>query len=152
MSCSSSMRLLCVLVVVVASALVGGCYRVRVRSGLPPADPPPEYDFRWRHGYLFGLLTEDTDLELSRVCSSGWAELQEQGDLLTGVATVATLGLYAPRRVTVVCAVATVSPEPPLYGYDTQRVTDVAYPAREEGAPPPPPPPLHPEPASPHRD
>ncbi len=128
-----------------------GCFRVEVRSGLPPADPPPRYDYSWRHGYLFGLVTEDSYLELSRVCPQGWAQLEEQGDLLTGLATVLTLGGYAPRRVTIVCADGTVSSQAPLAGYDTPIVPET-YPAEYLGAPPPPPPPIQPGPAAPQRD
>jgi hypothetical protein len=100
---------------------------------------------------LFGLVTQQAGLELSRVCPNGWAQLEEQGDLLTGIATIATLGLYAPRRVTVVCADGTVPPRPALEGYDTPLVSET-YPAEQLGAPPPPPPPLRPGTAAPQRD
>lgn len=118
-----------------------GCYRAHVSSGLPPGDPAGAWDFRWKHAFLFGQADTDENTDLSRVCPSGWAEIDERHDLLTAATTVGTLGMYTPRRVTVVCAGPTRSLRPAQRGYDPPLVEDLGYPSASPGDPPPPPPP-----------
>ncbi len=126
------------------TALSSGCYRASLSSGLPPGDAAPDYDFRWKHAFLFGVADNDADLDLFVVCPHGWAEIDEQHDILTATTTLGTLGIYTPRRVTIVCAGPTKSQRPARYGYDLPLTPDEHYPARNPGDPPPPPPPRAP--------
>ncbi|HEX9618818.1 MAG TPA: hypothetical protein VF989_01720 [Polyangiaceae bacterium] len=94
----------------VAACLVGlllaGCFRAKVRSGLPPHRVAPSEDYAWHHGFLFGLIEASAAPDLERICASGWSEISTELDPLTAAATLVTLGLYSPQRVTVVCAPA----------------------------------------------
>jgi hypothetical protein len=132
------------LALVALTTLSSGCYRASLSSGLPPGDAAPDYDFRWKHAFLFGTADNDEDLDLFVVCPHGWAEIDEQHDILTATTTLGTLGIYTPRRVTIVCVARTKSLRPAQNGYDLPLTLDDAYPARSLGDPPPPPPPRSP--------
>jgi hypothetical protein len=81
-----------------------GCAETRVYSGLPPGDPPAGYERRWHSSFLFGTANGNGPYDLDRLCPSGWSELQIAPDFFTIAAGVATLFLYTPSRLTVVCA------------------------------------------------
>jgi hypothetical protein len=86
-----------------ASGLVG-CAATHLYSGLPPGDPPHGYEKRWHSSYLFGTTNGSDPYDLPKLCPSGWSEIEMRADFFTTVAGVATLFLYTPNRVTIVCA------------------------------------------------
>jgi hypothetical protein len=88
----------------VTALLVAGCFRTTVHSGLPPGDPAPGFRERWHHGFVFGLVASDGPYPLERVCPNGWSELRSDIEPLQVLAFLATLGVYAPQRLTIVCA------------------------------------------------
>jgi hypothetical protein len=141
-------RVLALVLCAAGSGALGGCYRVRVQSGLPPGDTAPNQDFRWYNTFGFGLVQPEGPIDLGELCPTGWAELEEQTDLLTGSVAVATLGLYTPHRVTVVCA-RPGEDVPAMFGYDPIEDHEATYPATRAGDPPPPPRPQRPAPAQP---
>lgn len=99
----------------VASGLVGGCFEATIHSGAPPADPAPGYDQRWHHAFAWGLV-EAHSPELSRVCPRGWSQVRTHTDPVHALLFVASLGLYTPEFVTVICARPAISeraPTPP---------------------------------------
>lgn len=129
-----------------AALLLSSCYRVHVQSGLPPGDTAPNQDFEWHDAFFFGLVHPYGAIDLSVHCPQGWAEIEEQTDLLTGSASVATFGIYTPHRITVVCA-RPGEQVPAMFGYDTVQSGRATYPAVTAGDPPPPPLPRRPQPA-----
>lgn len=140
------MRSLSVALLLTLSAALGGCYRVHVQSGLPPGDTAPGQDFRWYNGFLLGLVQPEGPIDLTELCPSGWAELEEQTDLLTGSVSVLSFGVYTPHRVTVICA-RPGGDVPAMFGYDAIHDSEGTYPATRAGDPPPPPRPQRPAPA-----
>ena len=83
--------------------LLFGCAETRLYSGLPPGDPPAGFENRWHSSYLFGT-TDTGPYDLARLCPSGWSEISVAPDFFTSVAGAATLFLYTPNRLTIVCA------------------------------------------------
>jgi hypothetical protein len=81
-----------------------GCAETRVYSGLPPGDPPAGYENRWHSSFLFGTTDGSEPYDLGRLCPNGWSELELVPDFFTSAAGVATLFLYTPSRLTIVCA------------------------------------------------
>jgi hypothetical protein len=113
-------RALCVLVGLLASA----CFRTTIHSGLPPDGPAPGFDRRWHSGFVFGLVEIDGPYDLQQLCPVGWSELASDMEPLQVAAFVLTLGIYAPQRVTIVCARGSQTgapvlghppPPPPVY-------------------------------------
>ena len=98
-------------------SLCASCTSSTVRSGLPPGDSPDAYTERWHAAYLFGLVEGSGPYELDAICPAGWSEVSVEPDPFTAVAGLATLFLYAPTRVTIVCAAEGVKGPPPRTGY-----------------------------------
>ncbi len=134
--------LVCLVAIVATGS--SGCYRVHVRSGLPPGEAAEGYDYRWHHGLLWGLVSPGGTYDLARICPAGWAEIDEQSDLLTVGTTAVTLGVYAPHRVTLICARETHTELPPTHGYPPSSPGRATYPSESAGDLPPPPLPLRP--------
>ena len=80
-----------------------GCTATILHSGLPPGDPPVGYENRWHHSYLFGT-TDGGPYDLRQLCPDGWSEIGITPDFFTTVVGAATLFLYTPNRLTIVCA------------------------------------------------
>jgi hypothetical protein len=83
---------------------LAGCAATHLYSGLPPGDPPPGYEERWHSSFLFGTTDASAPHDLARLCPSGWSEIHVASDFFTRAAEVATLFLYTPARLTIVCA------------------------------------------------
>jgi hypothetical protein len=87
-----------------------GCAETRLYSGHPPGDIAAGYDARFHDAYLLGTLDGEDPYELGRICPKGWAEIRIAPDFFTAALSVATLFLYAPNRLTIVCAGEPVAP------------------------------------------
>jgi len=103
----------CLLLIVAASA----CATTTVRSGRPPADFAPGYDERWHPAFLFEVIPGHDTYDLSRVCPKGWAQVTVTRDPFTLFASVITLFIYSPSRISIVCAVPESHDPPPQEGY-----------------------------------
>jgi len=99
-----------------------GCAPTTVRSGLPPANAASEHHEKWHAAFLFGALEASGPYALARLCPEGWSEISVGPDPFTLLAGALTLFVYAPTRVTVICAArgekpaegrAASSPSPP---------------------------------------
>lgn len=126
------------LVIALAAACLGGCFRTVVRSGHPPAEAPEAYDQRWHSGFAAGLIETSGPHPLDQVCPEGWAEVRTETDPLHSFVTLVTTFVYSPQGVTVVCAEPGAPPAAPASGYDVPALP--APSARGSSYPPPPPP------------
>jgi hypothetical protein len=88
----------------IAALLSVGCATTTVRSGRAPGRAAAGYEERWHPGFLFGTVRGQGHYELSRACPNGWAEIRIAADPFTVLASMVTLFVYSPSRVTVVCA------------------------------------------------
>lgn len=70
---------------------------------------------RWHATFLFGAIEARTPYALTRLCPDGWAEVSVGPDPFTVIAGALTLFIYAPTRVTVICAAKSAA-EPPSAG------------------------------------
>jgi hypothetical protein len=79
-----------------------GCYKatfIRDQNAVKGA----EHD-RWLDFWFWGLMNEQ-DVEVRQFCPDGKvAQIQTGGNFGTGIVSVLTLGIYAPRKVWVICA------------------------------------------------
>ena len=93
------------------------CASTRVYSGKPPGMTARDYDARWHSALLFGGISISKPYEPDRICRHGWAEVRVEPDAFTFVTTLATLFIYTPSRVTVVCAASGGAGRPRLRSY-----------------------------------
>lgn len=84
--------------------LLLGCASTTLRSGEPPGRTATGFDERWHPGFLFGTVKSFERYDLKQACPQGWAEIRVEPDPFTLLAGAATLFIYSPSRVTVVCA------------------------------------------------
>jgi hypothetical protein len=93
------------LAIVVASLVLGGCYRVTVTSGPQPtaAAPPTVVDVPFSHSFVYGLVPPP-EVNVRDKCPSGVAKVETQHSFVNGLVTFLTWYLYTPIRVTVTCA------------------------------------------------
>jgi hypothetical protein len=87
-----------------AFSALGGCAETHLYSGLPPGEAATGFDERWHSAYLFGTSDNGRVYALDALCPQGWSEVSVEQDSLTTLLGLATLFLYTPSRVTVVCA------------------------------------------------
>ncbi|MEO8905063.1 MAG: hypothetical protein ABI627_26375 [Polyangiaceae bacterium] len=94
-----------------------GCAATTVRSGRPPEDVPAGYYERWHSEFFWGLVPASAPYDLARICPAGWSQVTVARDPFTLVAGLVSLFIYAPARVTIVCAVPGTPHLPPAEGY-----------------------------------
>jgi Bor protein len=78
------------------------CYKATFVEKPSEARREPTHS-EWTHHYLLGLIGSG-EYDASELCPNGTAAVRTAGDAATGALTIATLGIYAPRRVYVTCA------------------------------------------------
>jgi Bor protein len=89
----------------VLASLLGGCYEITLRSGTPPGRPPVQYDERWHHGFIAGVVEVGGMYDLDKICPHGWSEIHTQTSALNGLIGLFGVNLaYDPQTVTVICA------------------------------------------------
>jgi hypothetical protein len=93
-----------VVLALLAAAALAGCAETRLYSGRPPGDVAAGLDQRWHSAYFLGTTDNGRPYKLDNVCPRGWSEIVVSQDTFTALMSVATLFLYTPSRVTVVCA------------------------------------------------
>jgi hypothetical protein len=122
-----------------------GCFRTTVRSGLPPGDVPAGYDEKWHSTWLLGAVETSGPYALDALCPGGWAELGTHTNLLQGLVTAVSYGIYTPQTVTIVCAAPGAAAPPPRDGYAPlpAPATSSYPPAPVRNTYPPPPPERH---------
>jgi hypothetical protein len=91
-----------------------GCMGTTLRSGAPPGKVAPGYDRRWHPAFLLGAVAARGDYPLGRICPSGWSEIYVGPDEFTILASLMTLFVYSPSRITIVCAADPSKGPPPL--------------------------------------
>jgi hypothetical protein len=90
--------------VVLASALISGCYTTRIVSGVAPKTVAPMAQDRWHHSVVVGIAEISPPVDLDAMCTNrDWAEIKEELTFLNGVVTAGTGGIYTPRTYTLSC-------------------------------------------------
>jgi hypothetical protein len=85
-----------------ASLLFGttGCCKA---TFINPAVVPGETHEEWTDFFIVGLVGKE-EFDVREFCPGEAAKVATGGNFLTGLVTVVTLGIYAPRKVYVTCA------------------------------------------------
>jgi hypothetical protein len=92
---------------------VSGCYTMTVRTPVEAAPATVEYDERWHHGALLGIVEISGPYDLSAACpQGGWAEITTETSFLNGLLELLTSGIYASQTVSVRCAAGPAGPAP----------------------------------------
>jgi hypothetical protein len=87
----------------VAIALASfGCYKTTFVDDPTAVDRDPTHE-QWTDHFVWGVVGND-DYDAAKWCPRGTAVIRTGGNFGTGVVTVATLGIYSPRKVYVTCA------------------------------------------------
>lgn len=100
------------LLVLLFAITASGCYKATFMSN-PSVVRGQDYD-QWNSFFLWGLVGEET-LDVRQFCGGGQvAQVRTGANVLTGLVSVVTLGIYAPRMAYVWCAAGvTVTPSAP---------------------------------------
>ena len=129
-------RQLAVLALACSAFGLPACAMGTVRSGLPPGNVAPGHNEKWHAAFLFGVLEASGPYDLNRLCPDGWSEVDVGPDPFTLLAGALTLFIYAPTRVTVVCAAKKADSPPGVEG--ESRPTSAQDRGNSTPAPPPP--------------
>jgi hypothetical protein len=104
----------CALLALFFAIAASGCYRATFMAN-PNVVKGQEHD-QWNSFFLWGLVGEET-LDVRQYCGGGpVAQVRTGANVLTGLVSFVTLGIYAPRMAYVWCAAgapATGMPAPP---------------------------------------
>jgi Bor protein len=104
------------LLAAVLAIAAAGCYKATFISN-PSVVRGADHD-QWNSFFLWGLVGEET-LDVRQFCSGGQvAQVRTGANVLTGLVSLVTLGIYAPRMAYVWCAASPgmVSPTPAAGG------------------------------------
>ncbi|HEU4409285.1 MAG TPA: hypothetical protein VFS43_28765 [Polyangiaceae bacterium] len=91
---------------------LSGCYTTVVTSGKPAGPATVEYDEKWHHGAIYGIVEFSGPYDLQKACPNGWAEIETETSFLNGLVQGITYGIYNPQTVSVRCAVGAPPPPP----------------------------------------
>ena len=83
---------------------LAGCFQhtYTVGSGAPTA---PVVSDEWRHHWLWGLISQEQELEVQRLCGgTSNATIYQEQTFLNGLVGALTGGIYVPRTIQVRCA------------------------------------------------
>ncbi|HEX4338578.1 MAG TPA: hypothetical protein VH062_21885 [Polyangiaceae bacterium] len=80
------------------------CGQAVIRSGAPAGNVAKNHDARWRDGFLLGTVEAADPEPLSSICPGGWSEIRVSASFPAALLDWATLGIYTPTNVTIVCA------------------------------------------------
>jgi hypothetical protein len=82
-----------------------GCYRTKIINGTEPGRIPVQYEQRWHHTFLLGVVEVGGDYMLDEICPEGWSSVETRTTFLNSVAQVAAAGAgYNPQTLQVRCA------------------------------------------------
>ena len=90
----------------VVAALCGGCYRVTVITGAPPA--AETIDKPWQNSFVYGLVPPP-EIEAKPKCAQGLAEVVTERSFLNGLVGAITYSIYTPMHAKVTCAAGPVA-------------------------------------------
>jgi hypothetical protein len=79
-----------------------GCYKTTFVDDPSAVDREPTHE-QWTSHFLWGVVGDD-DYDATALCPRGASVVRTGGNFGTGVVTVATLGIYSPRKIYVTCA------------------------------------------------
>lgn len=82
-----------------AALLLSSCFTVRY-TATPEVNGPHHEE--WVNFFLWGLIGEKK-VDLDEVCPQGAARWQNQATFVNGLLYFITIGIYAPRTITVDC-------------------------------------------------
>ncbi|MEI9953597.1 MAG: hypothetical protein WDO74_32595 [Pseudomonadota bacterium] len=86
----------------VATLWTAGCYKATFVQSPSDLERKPT-QVVWSNHYFFGLAGEP-EFDARASCPHGVAVVRTGGDVATGVSTILTLGIYAPRKVYLTCS------------------------------------------------
>lgn len=91
-----------------ASFSSSGCYKATFID--PNATAGEEHE-QWTDFFIFGLVGSE-EIDVRRFCQGPVALVRTGGNFGTGIVTLLTIGIYAPRKIYVTCAAGPGQPAP----------------------------------------
>lgn len=86
---------------VAALIALGGCYRITVNTGAPPA--ATVIDKQWQLSFVYGLVPPPV-IEAKATCPQGVASIMTERSFLNSVVSAVTYSLITPMHAKVTCA------------------------------------------------
>ena len=86
---------------VVAAFALTGCFHAVIQTGRP--ESTDVISLKWATGFILGLIPPAA-VETASRCTNGVARVETQHSFLNVLATLITLGIYAPIQIDVTCA------------------------------------------------
>src|SRR5688572_19823451 len=100
----------CAVLATLLAIAASGCYKATF-MGNPNVVKGADHD-QWNSFFLWGLVGEET-LDVRQFCSGGRvAQVRTGANVLTGLVSLVTLGIYAPRMAYVWCAASAPGLDP----------------------------------------
>jgi len=83
---------------------VVGCYTHTYHIGGGAPNGPIVYQDQWVNHWLFGIISTEPDVDISKLCPSGKATIVDQHTFLNGLVAFFIGIVYSPTTITVRCA------------------------------------------------
>jgi hypothetical protein len=100
-----SKRSYSLLMVAGLAVAISGCYKTVIYDGSPQGHSPVQYDSRWHHGVVYGLVELPSSGHLlDEACPGGWSRIQTKTSFLNGLVESLTWSLYNPQTVSITCS------------------------------------------------
>jgi len=84
-----------------ALVVLGGCYRVTVNTGAPPAETV--IDKQWQLSFVYGLVPPP-EISAKETCPQGVATVMTERSFLNGLVGAITYSIFTPLHAKVTCA------------------------------------------------
>lgn len=88
-------------ILALSTLTLGGCYRVTVITGAPPA--PQVIDKPWQNSFVYGLVPPP-EIDAKPTCPQGFAEVVTERSFLNGLVGAITSSIFTPMHAKVTCA------------------------------------------------
>lgn len=111
------------LLFLIISFTLTGCYHAQVTTGLPASNDV--YQQAWATSFIGGLVPPSI-VNAEQHCSNGVARVETRLSFLNMVATLVTFNLYSPMEITVTCASASAD------NYSGEEVIELAKNSAQE--------------------
>jgi len=89
--------------VLIAAVLSTGCFTHRYSTS-PEAVQGSEVYKKWHNHFLFGLISNDEDVDIKELCPSGNFYIEDKQTFVNQLLGGLTLGIWIPTTVIVRCA------------------------------------------------
>lgn len=103
------MKRFSIAVTLAACLCSAGCFRTQIINGDAVATvPAPNFDEKWNHNGIIGLVNFSGSHDVRQICPDGWARMETKRNVLAGIVGFVIgqtpIGwIYTPQNVSLYC-------------------------------------------------